>query len=137
MTTTLKGLSVAMLGASVVAAYACGGGGSGAAPSPNVTCSTIPNPATTFLILSNSVCPSTLTVPRGTRVTVFNNDSRVHEINSNPHPEHTDCQEINQIGHLESGQQRDSGNLNISRSCGFHDHLNPENRAMQATIVIQ
>ena len=137
MTTALKELCVTAVVAAAVAAYACGGGGSGAAPSPTITCATIPNPATTFLILSNAVCPSSLTVPRGTRVTFFNNDSRVHEINSNPHPEHTDCPEINQVGHIESGQQRDSGNLNIARSCGFHDHLNPENRAMQGTIIVQ
>ena len=115
---------------------ACGGS-SGSAPSANITCSTIPNPATTLLILNNAVCPTSLTVPRGTRVTFINNDSRAHEMNSDPHPEHSDCPELNAIGHLESGQQRESGNLNVARRCGFHDHINDQNRNLQGTITIQ
>jgi hypothetical protein len=39
----------------------------------------------------------TLTVPPGTRVTFVNNDTRVHEMDSDPHPDHTDCPEINQV----------------------------------------
>jgi hypothetical protein len=56
---------------------------------------------------------------------------------SDPHPEHTDCQELNQVGHLEPGQTRDTGNLNTVRRCGFHDHINDSNRALQGTITIQ
>ena len=57
---------------------------------------------------------------------------------SDPHPEHTDCPELNQVGHLEPGQQRDSGNLNVNtvRRCGFHDHINDTNRALQGAITI-
>ena len=119
-----------------VVAAACGKS-SGTAPSSNITCSTIPNPATTFLILNNAVCPASLTVPRGSRVTFINNDTRPHEMNSDPHPEHTNCPELNAVGHLESGQQRDSGNLNVARRCGFHDHINDQNRNLQGTITIQ
>jgi plastocyanin len=126
-------LSIAAVAAGV--AVACGKS-SGTAPSPTVTCSSLPN-ATTILILNNAVCPQTLTVARGTRVTFFNNDTRAHEMNSDPHPEHTDCPELNQVGHLESGQQRDSGNLNVARRCGFHDHINDQNRALQGSITIQ
>jgi plastocyanin len=109
---------------------------SGTAPSPTLTCSNLPN-ATTFLLANNAVCPQTMTVSRGTRVTFINNDSRAHEMNSDPHPEHTDCPELNQVGHLEPGQQRDSGNLNTARRCGFHDHINPENNGLKGTITIQ
>ena len=104
---------------------------------PPFPCSNLPNPATTFLILNNAVCPRDLTVSRGTRVTFINNDTRAHEMFSDPHPEHTDCQELNQVGHLEPGQQRETGNLNIVRRCGFHDHINENNRALQGTITIQ
>ena len=121
--------------ATVAVAVACGKS-SGTAPSPNVTCSNLPN-ATTILILNNAVCPQALTVARGTRITFFNNDTRAHEMNSDPHPEHTDCPELNQVGHLEPGQQRDSGNLNVARRCGFHDHINENNRALQGSITIQ
>jgi hypothetical protein len=78
-----------------------------------------------------------MTVARGTRVTFINNDSRAHEMTSDPHPEHTDCTELNQVGRLEPGSQRESGNLNIARRCGFHDHINDQNNALRGAITIQ
>jgi len=119
-------------------ATACGGNSSsgGMGPSPGITCSTLPD-TRTILIVNNAVCPTALSVARGTQVTFINNDTRAHEMNSDPHPEHTDCPELNQVGHLEPGQSRTSGNLNISRTCGFHDHLNDQNRALRGTITIQ
>jgi plastocyanin len=105
-------------------------------PSPTLTCSTLPN-ATTILILNNAVCPQSLTVARGTRVTFINNDTRDHEMDSDPHPEHTDCVEINQVGHLTSGQSRDTGNLNTVRRCGYHDHINDTVAALKGSITIQ
>lgn len=119
------------------AAFAVGcGKSSSTGPSSNLTCSTLPN-ATTFLYINNTICPQAMTVTRGTRITVINNDTRAHEFNSDPHPEHTDCTELNVVGHLEPGQQRESGNLNVARRCGFHDHINENNRALQGSITIQ
>jgi plastocyanin len=112
------------------------GGTTGTTPSPPLTCSTLPN-ATTILIVNNAVCPQTLPVAPGSRVTFINSDGRRHLIYSDPHPEHTDCIEINQVGALEPGQQRETGNLNTVRSCGFHDHDDAQNRALQGTIVIR
>ncbi len=74
---------------------------------------------------------------RGTQVTFVNQDSTAHEMNSDPHPEHTDCPEINQVGHLEPGQSRQTGNLNVVRQCGFHDHLHFESAQMKGVITIQ
>ena len=112
----------------------CGSSGS-TGPDPALSCSNLP--PRTVLILNNAACPQTLTVSPGTRVTFINNDTRAHEMFSDPHPEHTDCQELNQVGHLEPGQTRDTGNLNTVRRCGFHDHINDANRALQGTITIQ
>ena len=56
---------------------------------------------------------------------------------SNPHPEHTDCTEINSVGFLNPGQSRQTGNLNTARTCGFHDHSNPDNTNLQGSIVVQ
>jgi len=121
----------------VAIVIACGGSSSGGTgPSSTLTCSTLPD-ARTFLIVNNAVCPQTLTVTRGSQVTFINGDNRPHEMNSDPHPEHTNCPELNQVGHLEPGQQRQSGNLNTARTCGFHDHINDQNRALQGTIAIQ
>jgi plastocyanin len=115
----------------------CGGGSSSGGTGPStVTCSSLPDNKT-ILVVNNAICPQTVTVTRGSQVTFINNDNRAHEMNSNPHPEHTDCPEINQVGHLEPGQSRQTGNLNTVRNCGFHDHLNDQNRALQGTITIQ
>ena len=93
--------------------------------------------STTITISGGAVCPQNITVPRGTQVTFVNQDSTAHEMNSDPHPEHTDCTEINQVGRLEVGQSRQTGNLNVARRCGFHDHLRNEVAALRGSITIQ
>jgi len=124
--------------AAIVLSASCGGGSSSSSNStgPSATCTPSANPAT-FVIQNNTICPSTLTVSRGTQVTILNSDSRVHEMDSDPHPEHTDCPELNQIGFLNPGQSRQSGNLNIARRCGVHDHASPETASLKASITIQ
>lgn len=121
--------------AAIALAISCGGSSS-STTSPSGSC-TPSSSLTTIVIMNNSVCPQSLTVPRGTQVTFSNQDSRVHEMDSDPHPEHTDCPELNQIGFLNPAQQRSSGNLNTARRCGFHDHGNPDNLALKGTITIQ
>ena len=58
-------------------------------------------------------------------------------MHSDPHPEHSNCPELNQWGFLTAGQQRTSGNLNTARTCGFHDHNLPQNTGLQGTVIIQ
>lgn len=58
-------------------------------------------------------------------------------MSSDPHPDHTDCPEINQVGHLNPNQSRQTGNLNTARACGFHDHDDPFNTALTGTITVQ
>jgi hypothetical protein len=70
-------------------------------------------------------------------VTFVNNNTRPHDMNSDPHPDHTDCPAINQVGFLQPGQSRQTGNLNTVRTCGYHDHDQDSNTSLQGTIVIQ
>ena len=56
---------------------------------------------------------------------------------SDPHPEHTDCPEINQVGLLTPGATRETGNLVTVRTCGFHDHDNPTNAGLRGRIIIR
>jgi hypothetical protein len=56
---------------------------------------------------------------------------------SDPHPEHTDCPEFDQVGALAPGQRRQTGNLNTVRTCGFHDHINFENQSLRGTVTIR
>jgi plastocyanin len=72
------------------------------------------------------VSPQNVTVTVGSRVTFVNNDTRPHDMNSDPHPEHTDCRELN-VGFLTAGQTGTSQNL-TPRTCGFHDHNQPTSR---------
>jgi hypothetical protein len=68
---------------------------------------------------------------------MINNHTRAHDMSSDPHPDHTNCPEINQIGFLSPGQQRTSGNFNTARTCGFHDHNEPDTAGLKGTITIQ
>ena len=96
---------------------ACGGGPS--SPSGGGSNST------TITITSAGVSPAQLTISPGTRVLFVNNDSRSHNMTSDPHPEHTDCPEINNVGLLQPNQSHETGNLVATRTCGFHDHDDP------------
>lgn len=78
-----------------------------------------------------------VTIQPGMRVVFVNNDSRAHEMTSDPHPSHEDCPELNQVGFLNPGQQRESGNLVFARTCGFHDHTNPGTQSLQGTVTIR
>jgi hypothetical protein len=73
----------------------------------------------------------------GARVLFINNHTQRHQMSSDPHPEHTDCPEIDQVGLLSPGQNRETGNLVAVRTCGFHDHENPDHAALRGRIVIR
>ena len=80
--------------------------------------------------------PKQLTVSQGTRVLFVNNDTVVRQMYSDPHPEHTDCPEINNVGFLNPGETKETGNLNTIRTCGYHDHGHPDDARFRGTIVI-
>ena len=128
-----------------LSAAACGGGSSPTTPSPTPSPSPTPTPTPTpspgggltITITASGVAPKALTVPAGSRVTFVNNSNTPHDMNSNPHPEHTDCPEINQVGFLTPGQSRATGNLNTVRTCGYHDHNRDSDTSLQGTITIQ
>lgn len=136
--TILTGLATAVVAA--VTAVACGGGGSDTPTTPtNPGGGGSGNPATATITIGSDgrVSPSQVTVAPGGRVTMINNHNVAHEMNSDPHPEHTGCPELNQWGFLQPGQQRTSGNLNTVRTCGFHDHNRDADTGLQGRVVIQ
>ena len=114
-----------------IAVVACGGSSNPAAPTPP------PVQTTTIAIATAGVSPKNIEVSLGTRVRFVNNDTRAHDMSSDPHPDHTDCPEINQVGFLQPGQSRETGNLVQARICGFHDHLSPSNQALTGSITIR
>lgn len=89
----------------------------------------------TITITAAGVTPKELTVPQGTRVLFVNNDTKRRNMTSDPHPEHSDCPELNTVGLLNPGQSRETGNMIVIRSCGFHDHDEPANTAVIGKII--
>ncbi len=132
----------ATVGLSLALAFftlACGGGyTSPANPSspPSTTQPASPS-AATVTITSAGVSPQQVEIPVGGRVTFMNNDTASHEMYSNPHPVHTDCPPMNDVGPLSPGQSRQTGAFTVTRTCGYHDHGQPSNTALQGTIVIK
>ena len=120
---------------------ACGGGSEGGGGTPttptNPTNPTTPVATTTITITSAGVSPQRITVPIGSRVTFINNDNRPHEMNSDPHPTHGDCAAIDDVGFLAAGQTKLTGNLTAARTCGFHDHNQPNVASLTGQIIVQ
>lgn len=90
----------------------------------------------TITITAAGVSPNAVTISVGQGVTFVNNDSISHDIESNPHPSHTDCPPA-RLGALAAGQTRMTDAFTIARSCGFHDHGQPGNGSLQGTITIR
>jgi hypothetical protein len=124
-----KSLSVVLL--TIVSG--CGGGGGPSSPSPPPSS----NPNRITISSTGAVSPTELIVPPGTRVLFINNHSRRHDMTSDQHPDHLDCTEINQVGVLQPGQSRETGNLVTVRTCGFHDHELPDDPLLKGRIVIR
>jgi plastocyanin len=101
---------------------------------------TTPSPgpsSATITIAASGVSPKEVTVSPGTQVSFVNSDSRDHFMYSDPHPDHTDCTAINDVGFLAVGRSKQTGNLNVSRVCGYHDHERFSDRSLQGTIRVQ
>jgi plastocyanin len=124
-------LGIALLGG------ACGG--SSTSPSDGGSAVTpVTGPiAATVTIRAGAVSPKSVTVPVGSSVMFVNGDSKQYDITSDPHPTHSDCPPINIVGTLEAGQSRATSAMTTARSCGYHDHNDSSNTAMQGTIVVQ
>jgi plastocyanin len=121
-----------------LAAVACGGGSdSPTAPSdPGTGGGTVSDTATVTITSAGVVNPSTVTIRQGGRVMFVNNDTRPHDMSSDPHPSHEDCPPMAQVGFLSAGQSRTSGSFDTVRTCGFHDHNLPGDSGLQGRITI-
>jgi hypothetical protein len=122
---------VRRLGLVVVAALgvACGSSRSTTAP----TSSASPTPDGVVVISATGVNPLVLHALADYPVTFVNDDSRAHELRSDPHPAHTDCALLN-VGTIGSGQSVQTEKLPAS-GCGYHDEGDPSNRAFQGFIL--
>jgi plastocyanin len=130
--------------AALVALAACGGGGSptgpsgggGGAPVVGATASVGPIGAT-ITIGNGGVSPAQVTISVGQSVTFVNSDTRSHQMQSDPHPAHTDCPSINNVALLSAGQSKNTLGFAGAGTCGYHDHNDPTNGSLKGRIVIQ
>ena len=90
----------------------------------------------TISITSGGVSPKVLVVRQGQRVLFVNNDSVAHEMASDLHPTHERWPAMNQVGYLEPGQARETGNLNMVGVISYHDHLDAQNEGLLGSIQI-
>jgi plastocyanin len=136
MKKSLVGFAIATL----LAAAACGssnsptGGTTVISPS---TGSTGPSGAT-VTITAAGVSPSQVTITIGQSVTFVNNDTRAHEMASDPHPTHGTCPGIeNGLGTLQAGQTKLTQGFAGAGTCGYHDHLNSGTASLQGQITVR
>jgi plastocyanin len=96
-----------------------------------------PNGATVTMT-SAGVSPSTVTISVGQTVTFVNNDTKSHEMASNPHPQHGSCPSMeNGLGTIAAGQTKVTHNFGNAGTCGYHDHQDDTNTRFQGTIIVQ
>jgi plastocyanin len=127
----------------MVGMVSCGGGNGSPISSSSTTVISAstgsPGPSgATVTITANGVSPSQVSITIGQSVTFVNNDTRAHEMASNPHPTHGTCPGIeNGIGTLAAGQTKLTQGFANAGTCGYHDHLNSGTANLQGTIVIR
>jgi plastocyanin len=137
----MKSLRTLLIGSAVaITISACGGSPS----SPSTPTATVKDGGSggtsgaTITITGSGVNPSTVTVAAGQTVTFVNNDSRSHQIASDPHPQHGSCPGIEAgIGTLGAGQTRTTHIMANSGTCRYHDHLDDSNASLRGTINVQ
>ena len=93
--------------------------------------------ATITIGTNSTVSPSQVTIGAGQSVTFVNNDTRSHDMTSDPHPTHTACPSIGNVGLLQVGQSKTTFGFASAGTCGFHDHNNPDSSSLTGRIVIQ
>lgn len=91
-----------------------------------------PQPANLITYSDSGFSPSTLGVKSGDSLTIKNSSSSSVQIQSNPHPIHTDNEELN-VGEIAPGQSKSFTPSKVG-SWGYHNHLDP---TQTGTIVVR
>jgi plastocyanin len=116
---------------------ACGDGDGGGPPTLPSGGGPGPSGATVTIGANGAVSPAQVSITTGQSVTFVNNDTRSHEIASDPHPSHGNCPSINAVGQTAPGQTKLTNAFTSTGTCGYHDHGDPTNAALQGTITIR
>lgn len=101
-------------------------------PVSNATGSPQANATASIIYDTNGFSPAQTTVNAGQSITFTNRSSEQIQVDSDPHPIHTDDPELN-VGVIGAGQSK-TITVSAKGSFGIHDHLNP---GMKARVTIQ
>jgi plastocyanin len=128
---TVAGLALAM---------ACGGSGSGNGGNPTGPSGgggSVTSGATITIGANGNVSPTSVTINVGQGVTFINNSTRTRNVSSDPHPEHNECPSVNNVNLINAGQTKLTAAFTTARTCGFHDHDDPDNAGLKGSIIIR
>jgi hypothetical protein len=132
----LSRLSFSGAVAILVAAAAASCGGGYTAPTPTTPQGVVAGSlGATISLTANGPVPSDVRIEVTQKVRIINNDTRPHQINTNPHNFHTDCAANNTVV-LNPGQQFDTANFNDVKACGYHNHLLPDDQKFWGVIRV-
>lgn len=93
---------------------------------------------TTITITAAGVSAKAVNVAVGQTVTFINNDTRSHEIASDPHPQHGTCPSIEAgLGTIGAGLTKVTHAFANAGTCSYHDHQNDTNAALKGSITVQ
>jgi plastocyanin len=123
-------MAIAATSMAALATISCGGDSSAPSGPPA-------NSNRVVIAQGGRVSPTEIVVAPGTRILFVNEDGQPHFMASDPHPDHFDCPDINQVGLLGAGVSRETGNMVAVRTCGFHDHNNPASNNLRGRIVVR
>jgi hypothetical protein len=142
--TAARSIAMVSLLTSLSFGWSACGGGSAPPPTPSPSPSPQPPPGgtpapadATITITAAGADPKEVTIRVNGHVTFVNQDGTPHDMNSDPHPIHTDCPPMSAVAFLAAGQTKTSAAFPVARTCGFHDHNQPTNTSLQGRIIIQ
>ncbi len=101
-------------------------------PISNATGSPQTNATVSVVYNDSGFSPAQTKVNAGQSITFTNRSSEQIQVDSDPHPIHTDDPELN-VGVIAAGQSK-TVTLTKKGDFGFHNHLNP---SMKARVTIQ
>jgi len=113
------------------------GGGSGTSVLVRSTGSVGAVGATITIGANGAVSPSQVNVSVNQSVTFVNSSTQPHDMESDPHPAHTACPSIANVGLLQPGQSKTTFGFANAGTCGYHDHNDSENAGLKGRITVQ
>jgi plastocyanin len=129
-----KGLSIAigiavvvLLGIGFAVTHAGNKAPAYATPTPSTSSTPATAAAAATITYTTGFSPAMTTVKSGQTVTFKNDSSSDIQVDSDPHPTHTDDADLN-VGTIAAGQSKTVTVTKVG-DFGFHNHLNPSDAA--------